>query len=299
MPLNMSDPYLRAERQPPALIELGIRLKTHYGVGSDNFGIRGNEFHYDGFHRSRAFLLKSSQGNGGDYSTRGTLNQGGNENNNCAFDFTPGVWGSTDNRAKMIVLTKRLHDAAVANDTRLADYYEFAGTLDGKKVVTFYAQGGAFKNPFDSTHLDHIHGSKYRSRSDNSDTKLGDVLLGVGSGEEENDMAGLLGPLLMRSDDNDFPMTIMPVYSAAWLNVGGDFGLPAHLRIWVGHTDGSFAPIVGTDGIVHVESGNVLTYGLPTNVKVVSVLRVPAPGSPVGAEPVRAPISFSFYLQYA
>lgn len=305
MPLNMQDPYLRAERQPPALIALGVRLKNAYHVGVDNFGIRGNEFHYTGFHRSRAFLESSTQGNGGDYSTRGARNQGGNENNNCAFDFTPGVWGTADNREKMKTLTRRLHDAAVRRDPALHDWYEFAGTLDGVNVVTFYADGGAFKTPFDKTHLDHIHGSKYRDASDNDNTALADIMLGL---NEEDDMGASFGPTLMRSDDDEFPMTIPPAEGGTadprqtWLNAGIDFNGPVTLRIFQSKGDGNFLPLTvlnpqGTwvaefpDGKYQLVAGRVLSRRLEPGVRFLSVLRVAGTGQD---KPSRAAVSFCY-----
>jgi hypothetical protein len=266
----MNDPYLRAERQPPALVALGVRLKAAYGVGADNFGIKGNAFHYDGFHRSRNFLLKSSLGNGGDYSTSGALNRSGDGNNNSAFDFTPGVWGSVDNRAKMIVLTRRLHDAAARRDPRLASYYEFAGTLDGKKVVTFFADGGVFKDPFDTTHLDHIHGSKYRARADNDDTGLGDVLLGI-DGEDDEDMGASFGPITINLSGGT-SLTIPPVEAGiadprmAWINFCNDTnGKPYGLRVWWTTGDGNFHPLEGQDW---VNGEKVLKSGVRESVQL-------------------------------
>jgi hypothetical protein len=233
----MNDPYLRAERQPPAIVALGVRLKAHYGVGPDAFGIKGNEYHYSGFHRSRNFLLQSTLGNGGDYSTRGAKNQGGNGNNNCAWDLTPSVWGTDRNRQLMIEATKRLRTAARAHDPRLDAYYEFAGTEDGKHVVTFYAQGGEAKDPFDSSHLDHLHGSKWRSMADNDDTGVGDIILGIG-GTEEDDMGASTPPIeIERSGITS--LTIPPVLAGtadprpAWLNLCNATGdQPYALRVF-------------------------------------------------------------------
>lgn len=268
--LNMNDPYLRAERQPPALVALGVRLKAAYGVGADNFGIKGNEYHYNGFHRSRSYLLGPS-GPGPDYSTRGTLNQGGNGNNNSAFDFTPGVWGSADNRRKMIEITKRLRAAARANDPRLADYYEFAGTEDGKNVVTFYAQGGEAKDPFDSSHLNHIHGSKYRGRADNDDTGVGDVILGVGSaGKDDDDMGASFGPIPIEREEIT-SLTIPPVQAGiadprpAWLNFSNATGDQDYgLRVWYSKGEpGVWYPLFGADGLVHIKGGQRVGVALP------------------------------------
>lgn len=279
MPLNMNDPYLQAERQPPALVALGVRLKAHYGVGADNFGIKGNAVHYDGFHRSRAFLLNSDLGNGGDYSTRGARNTGGNPNNNAAFDFTPGVWGTPSNRAMMIELTKRLRAAARANDPRLSDWYEFAGTEDGVHVVTFYAQGGGAKAPFDSSHLDHIHGSKCRDATDNDNTGLGDVMLGIG-GEDDDDMGASFGPIEINKDGYT-SLTLPPVQAGqadpreAWVNFCNDTdGHDYSLRVWYTTGNGAYSPLPGwASGEKTLRSGVRESVQLPKNTCGLTISR--------------------------
>lgn len=279
MALNMNDPYLRAERQPPTLVALGVRLKAAYGVGADNFGIKGNEYHYSGFHRSRNFLFNSDSGNGGDYSTSGVRNRGGNADNNSAFDFTPGVWGTPANRAAMIVLTKRLRAAARANDRRLDDWYEFAGTEDGVHVVTFYAQGGAAKTPFDSSHLDHIHGSCYRDAADNNHTGLGDVLLGVG-GEDDDEMGASFGPIEIQREGIT-SLTIPPVQAGiadprpAWANFCNATGdMDYGLRVWcsVGEAN-HWLPLFGTNGLVKLAGAQRVGVALPKGCSGLDIRR--------------------------
>jgi len=262
MSLNMNDPYLRAERQPPSILALGTRLKQAYGVGADNFGCKGNEYHYSGYHRSRNFLLYSDSGNGGDYSTQGSKNQGGNGDNCCGWDLTPGVWGTSDNRRKMIEITKRLRAAARANDPRLAAYYEFAGTEDGSHVVTFYAQGGEAKDPFDSSHLDHVHGSKFRSMADNDDTGVGDIILGIGGVGEDDEMGSTyIGGIVPFDANPDDPFNVnVGIVEAgiadprpAWLEFTNDG--PGDYAVRVVWTTGdnvyhtlNFADVVGNFG---------------------------------------------------
>jgi hypothetical protein len=289
MPLNMQDQYLESERQPPALVALGDRLKRAYGVGADNFGIKGNEYHNDGYHRSRNFLLYSPQGNGGDYSTSGSLNQGGDPNNNAAFDFTPGSWGTSDNRAKMIELTKRLRAAARASDRRLDAYYEFAGTEDGVHVVTFYAQGGEAKTPFDSSHLDHIHGSKYRSRADNDDAGLGDIMLGiVDAGEEDEHMSMGAIPLGYKETNISVPGGASGGGSRQkWMAVcnetemGQDGKRPPYaLRVYATTGDNAWSAVFrdsngNLTALPKFTSGKVSGYPLPIGVRAIKVTRAP------------------------
>lgn len=294
MPINMNDPRVQAEKAPQAIVDLGTRLKRAYGVGPDAFGVKGNEYHASGFHRSRNWIYFSPDSAYGtrDYSVQGTRNHGGDPDNDCAFDFTPGTWGTADNRAKMIVLTKRLRAAARRHDPRLANWFEFAGTEDGVNVVTFYAQGGEAKTPFDKSHLDHIHGSKYRDNAEANDTGLGDIMLGL---DEEEDMSGSFGPVLMRKEDDEFPMVIPPVQAGVadpretWINIGGDLGLPAYLRIWVNKGSGGFRPLAGT-GVIKVVAGEAISVKLEQGDRIISVSRDKGPNTDV----VRAPISFCF-----
>lgn len=278
MPLNMNDPYLREERQPPELIALGARLKSAYGVGAENFGIKGNEFHYDGYHRSRNFNLYSDLGKGGDYSTSGSRNAGGNGNNNSAFDFTPSAWGTSDNRSKMIELTKRIRAAARAYDPRLADWYEFAGTEDGHNVVTFYAQGGSAKTPFDSSHLDHIHGSKYRDASDKDNTGLGDIMLGLDG--EDDEMGASFGPIEINASGVT-SLTLPPVQAGiadpreAWVNFCNDTNnVDYSLRVWYTTGNGGYSPLPNwTNGEKTLKSGVRESVQLPKGTCGLTVSR--------------------------
>jgi hypothetical protein len=288
MALNMNDPYIRAERQPASLVALGVRLKAHYGVGADNFGIKGNEYHTSGFHRSRNWILNSVQGSGsGDYSVRGSRNMGGGADNDAAFDITPGVWGTAENRRLMVELTKRVYDAAVRRDPRVtANWYEFAGTLDGKTVVTFYADGGGFKSPFDSSHLEHLHGSGYRDTIEKDHTGLGDVLLGVG-GEDEDDMGASFGPQDIKLYDADLDfhlnvtsLTIPPVQGGAadprpcWLNFCNDTGEPYGLRIWYTTGNEGYSPFPQTaNGQLVLRSGQRWSVEIPKGTGGLSIAR--------------------------
>jgi hypothetical protein len=166
MPLNMNNPVVLAELRPPQLIDLGTWLKAYYGVGPTSFGIKGDENHLSGYHRSFNTLTQVPGANGwDDYSIQNTLdNTNLNRNDCCAADLTPGVWGSAENRARMIGITTRMYNAAKANDPRIRQCREFAGTLNGTSVIRFRCDGGAVQSPFDSSHLHHGHWSFWRSR---------------------------------------------------------------------------------------------------------------------------------------
>lgn len=197
------DTWYRAEIVPASIAGVGQALCAAYGVPADHFGAKGNTSHTYGYHRSRAWILNSGYSNyhGSDYSIQLAADKTGDPNWVSAFDFTPADWGTTDNRNKMIVLTKRLLTAAQAHDPRVAPLREFAGTLDGKTVVTYDLSRNAFKSPFDSTHLDHLHGSLFRSMAASNLSGLVAVLLGQGGREPTMLMAQVTGnPAIFLSD---------------------------------------------------------------------------------------------------
>lgn len=180
MTISATDRYYRAETTPASITRLGASLGRAYGQPADAFGAKGNLVHASGYHRSRAWVLNSpdSRYRGGDYSVTQPLDQGGAASDVSAFDFTPGDWGTAENRRRMRELTDRVYRAAKAKDPRLANLRDFAGTVDGKTVITFNCADGSLKGAFDSSHLDHIHGSFWRSRCADDHTGVLAVLLG-------------------------------------------------------------------------------------------------------------------------
>ncbi len=180
MPLSVNDPSYKAETVPASIAAMEQPLCSAYGVGLYAFGAKGNLVHYSGYHRSRQWILSSPDSNYGsrDYSVTQSLDKGGDERWVCAFDFTPGSWGTAENRRRMVEITRRVYTAAKARDPRLSSLREFAGTLDGKTVVTFNCADGSLKGAFDSSHLDHVHGSFWRSRAGNNHSGILQVLLG-------------------------------------------------------------------------------------------------------------------------
>jgi hypothetical protein len=180
MPLDPTDPYYLTEVTPASIDVLGRALCTAYSRPSGAFGAKGNTVHLGGYHRSRRWILHSSDSAYGsaDYSVRQTLDKSGDEDWISAFDFVPGSWGTPGNRALMRELTGRVYDAAKNRDSRLSSLREFAGTLNGTSVVTFNCADGSLKSPFDSSHLDHVHGSLWRSRAANDHSGILAVMLG-------------------------------------------------------------------------------------------------------------------------
>lgn len=181
MAVSASDPAYRAEVTPPAIGALGVRLCSAWGVGATAFGSRGNLQHTNGYHRSRRYNLVHAPGN---YSIQLAADRGGDENWVSAFDFTPDVWGTAANRSKMTIITKRMRAAARARDPRIRTLREFAGTEDGHNVVTIDMQTGGDRTPFDSSHLDHGHGSILRMYAADDHTGIFEVMAGIPAGGE-------------------------------------------------------------------------------------------------------------------
>lgn len=187
MPLSQSNPAYIAEETPAAITAMEGPLCTAFGVGLDAFGAKGNLVHTSGYHRSRRWVLTSPDSRYGssDYSVKQDADQYGDRDWVSAFDFTPGAWGTAENRRRMQLITGRVYAAAKARDPRLADLREFAGTLDGRTVVTFNCSDGSVKAPFDSSHLDHVHGSFWRSRAGNNHAGIVSVMLGTPTGDDD------------------------------------------------------------------------------------------------------------------
>lgn len=180
MPLNTSDRWYRAETVPISNTALGAALRNYFKVGLDAFGNKGNTSHTSGYHRSRYWVLNSPDSRYGsnDYSVRLSQDQGGDGNWISAFDFTPAEWGTAKNRQLMREITNNVLTAAKRRDDRLAILREFAGTIDGSNVITFNCSDGSTKAPFDSSHLDHVHGSAWRSLANNSFAGVFEVMTG-------------------------------------------------------------------------------------------------------------------------
>lgn len=164
MALNPTDRYYRAEVVPSSIDDLGEGLCEAYDRPPEAFGAKGNLVHTYGYHRSRAWILNSPDSRYGvnDYSVRHANDKLGDSDSVSAFDFVPAEWGTKRNRQLMVEITTRVYVAAKARDPRLYALREFAGTIDGKTVITFNCADGSLKNPFDSSHVDHGHGSFWR-----------------------------------------------------------------------------------------------------------------------------------------
>lgn len=189
MAVSASDPAFRAEVTPQEIRDLGALLCDNWGTGPDAFGARGNLRHTYGYHRSRRY---NQAHNPNDYSIQLPADRIGDADWVSAFDFTPALWGTPANRQQMASITRRMRSAAKARDPRVRQLREFAGTEDGRTVVTIDMQTGDDRKPFDSTHLDHCHGSIFRGLAAVDHTGIYEVMAGIPPRREGEDMKALV-----------------------------------------------------------------------------------------------------------
>jgi len=150
-----AEPWWGREIVTSPMVGLGLQLRAAYGTGAVSIGIKGNERHLSGGHRSQEWILNSAYVSpvGSTYTVQSGLTSI-QARHLAAIDFTPGVWGTPDNRAKMKVLTRRLIDAMKAG--QLDELDECFGTLDGATVTGWNNDRDATITA-DSSHLDHLH----------------------------------------------------------------------------------------------------------------------------------------------
>lgn len=204
MAINPNDGRYKAEQISASIMAMRAPLCAAYGVGPGNFGAKGNLSHDHGYHRSLNWVLHSpdSRDGAGDYSATLAADKG-NPDDVAAVDFTPGEWGTPDNRRKMIAITARMLDALKRNDPRVSAVREFAGTLDGVRVVTYDHARQAFKTPFDTSHLDHGHTSIYRTMTRVDHSGIVSVMLGESMAEfTDRQLADLLYTLGLSGQPN-------------------------------------------------------------------------------------------------
>lgn len=291
MALSPADPYYRAEITPQSIADMAAPLCRAFGVSADAFGSKGNLVHTSGYHRSRNWILNSPDSRYGDrdYSVQRAIDKQGNADYISAFDFTPGDWGTADNRARMTAITKRMLTAAQHNDPRLADLFEVAGTVDGQNVITFYAQGGGIKDPFDSSHLEHMHGSFFRGRAANNHDGIVQVMLGINPTDTTEDdvdafanifipAAGLVASVSVPGGGANARQS----YFAA-TNDTGDMQGVAHdygLRVYFSNGKG-WTALGPNGGLFKGSNGVTVSYAFPTltslpeGIRGVSVMRAP------------------------
>lgn len=168
-----------AGRATAAMTKLYNDLKKiPSGVGSGMIAAKS------GFHSSRAY---NKAYHSGDYSIRGSYNDGGPSDAGAAIDISM-------SSAQMKIVTKRFIAAMDRKDPRVSALKEFIGTTDGRNVVRYTRETPTSKPErasSDSSHLWHGHWSLFRDFVDDYDKIKGiaDVALGKPATESENGVA--------------------------------------------------------------------------------------------------------------
>lgn len=167
------------EYAPPALAMLRTGVREYFNLSAVELGIKGDEGHRRGYHRSRRWIYENGLG-AGDYSVKLEADKGGDQNWLAALDI-----GLNEDRMKKV--TARLLAAAKAKDPRMQAVREFFGTLNGS-TVTGWDLSSQSSSSSDNSHLWHVHISFYRSRAGDNHLGLLDLITGQGAAPEEDDM---------------------------------------------------------------------------------------------------------------
>ena len=199
------------EYQPPTLAALCDGLRSHFAVGPEAIGSKGDNNHLYGYHRSRAWILNSgySAYGTGDYSVQAAADRQGDSDWLCAVDINP---GSVD---KLIAMCQRL-DAAVRAG-RCPQLREWYGNVDGDQVVDGWDLLRGRAATSDSSHLWHLHLSFLRGRAGDDHSTLYAILTGDDVTPDELLNARITGT---REDGSTFDFSfrdfVVGTNAAAW-----------------------------------------------------------------------------------
>lgn len=166
-----AEPWWGREIQPAPLVQLGNRLCAAHNRPRNAFGIKGDNAHLCGSHRSQEWIENSRFCTDRSYTVRSGLTAA-QKRLICGFDYNPG------SEALMIQLCRRLDEAVRAG--RLEQVTEWYGNDDGDNRVDGYDNVRNRIATSDSSHLWHVHISFDRRRvNDEAAVRaVGDVLLG-------------------------------------------------------------------------------------------------------------------------
>ncbi|GAA4718374.1 hypothetical protein [Phytohabitans rumicis] len=148
-------------------------------------GTKGDIAHLRGAHRSQEWILNSKFCARRAYTVQSGLSDA-QRRHIAGFDFTPGEWGTAENRRLMKIYTQRLLTAMRAG--RLDEVREMFGTVDGEEVTGWNNVENRFVTA-GSSHLDHWHLSIDRRHCANQ--ALMERILAIALGEDDDDMANI------------------------------------------------------------------------------------------------------------
>ena len=160
----------RSEFAAPALQALGDLLRLHWP--GDEIGIRGNNEHLRGYHRSRRWIKESRFCTNHSYSVSRTAGDktGGDSNWACALDF-----GGIP-QSELFAVCKRLDEAVRAG--RLEKITEWYGNFGGDDRVDGWDNISDRLASADNSHLTHLHMSFDRGRANEDHSDVLAVLIG-------------------------------------------------------------------------------------------------------------------------
>jgi len=148
-----AEPWWDRELITDELRWLGDELCRRTGQPRTAFGSKGNTGHLRGAHRSQEWIRLSTYCTSRSYTVQSGLSVE-QQRHIAGADFVPGVWGTAENRRRMVEQTGPL--IAAMRTGQLDEVIEIFGTLDGR-TVTGYHNGRDVVISSDVSHLDHWH----------------------------------------------------------------------------------------------------------------------------------------------
>lgn len=173
-----AESYWGREIQPAPLVQLGNRLCAAFDRPRTAFGIKGDNRHLNGSHRSQEWILKSRYCTNRTYTVQSGLTAH-QARLLAGFDFNPG------SEARMVAICKRLDVAVRAG--RLEQVLAWYGNDDGDNIVDGYDNIRNRIASSDASHLWHLHLTCDRKLVENEAAirEIGDVLLNEQEEEDE------------------------------------------------------------------------------------------------------------------
>lgn len=170
------EPCYLAEIAPPAMTRLANALRARFPNG--DIGMRGDNHHLNGYHRSRRWIKESRYCTNGTYSISRTTGDrsGGDPNWYTAIDVDPG------DQDELHAMCRRLDEAIRAG--LLEKITEWYGSFGGDDIVDGWDNILNRLASSDSSHLKHLHAGFDRGRADEDHADVLAVLLG----EDEDSM---------------------------------------------------------------------------------------------------------------
>lgn len=177
-----SEPWWGREYIPPALGVLRGKLLAHWNIPGSWIGIRGDESHLSGYHRSREWILNSRYCTNDTYSVSRTPGDraGGDPRWVCGVDIKLP-------QAQLLVVCQRL-DRTVRSG-QLEKVTEWYGNINGDTRVDGYDNIANRLATSTVDHLQHLHISFDRGRAGDSHNDIYTILT-----EGDNDVGTLEQP---------------------------------------------------------------------------------------------------------